>query len=98
MVYVPSENETPMTDPETKEVINDVFAEDFEIPREKLRPEAHIFEDLGLDSLDVVDLIAAIQKRFQVRVRDDERVRSVRTLGDLYEYLETVRSELEAKD
>jgi acyl carrier protein len=69
--------------------------EGFEIPPDELEPEARIFEDLGLDSLDVVDLIAAIQKEFGVRVRDDERVRQVRTLQDLYDYLRTLREELD---
>ena len=43
--------------------------------------------------LDVVDLVAAIQKRFGVQVRDDERVRSIRTLQDLYTYLIMVKAE-----
>ena len=68
-----------MTDAELIQAVNEVFTESFEIPPEKLTPEAQIFGDLGLDSLDVVDLVAAIQKRFAVQVRDDERVRSIRT-------------------
>jgi acyl carrier protein len=82
-----------MTDSELIQAVNDVFADSFEIPREKLLPEAQIFTDLGLDSLDVVDLVAAIQKRFNVQVRDDERVRSIRTLQDLYNYLIMIRNE-----
>jgi len=71
-----------MTDSELIATVNEVFLESFEIPPEKIKPEAQIFVDLGLDSLDVVDLVAAIQKRFNVQVRDDERVRSIRTLAD----------------
>ena len=82
-----------MTDSELIEAVNDVFADSFEIPREKITPEAQIFADLGLDSLDVVDLVAAIQKRFNVQVRDDERVRSIRTMQDLYNYLILIRNE-----
>jgi acyl carrier protein len=82
-----------MTDSELIAAVNDVFADSFEIPREKLTPEAQIFADLGLDSLDVVDLVAAIQKKFNVQVRDDERVRSIRTLQDLYSYLILIRNE-----
>lgn len=82
-----------MTDSELIETVNSVFMESFEIPAEKIKPEAQIFTDLGLDSLDVVDLVAAIQKKFSVQVRDDERVRSVRTLGDLYNYLILIRGE-----
>jgi acyl carrier protein len=82
-----------MTDSELIGAVNDVFADSFEIPREKLTPQAQIFSDLGLDSLDVVDLVAAIQKRFGVQVRDDDRVRAIRSLEDLYNYLILIRSE-----
>ncbi|MGA2441844.1 MAG: phosphopantetheine-binding protein [Tepidisphaeraceae bacterium] len=80
-------------DSELIQAVNDVFADSFEIPREKLTPEAQIFGDLGLDSLDVVDLVAAIQKKFNVQVRDDERIRSIRSMQDLYNYLTMIRNE-----
>ncbi len=72
---------------------NEVFSEEFEVPAGDLSPQAHIFNDLGLDSLDVVDLIVALQKKFGVQVRNDERVREVRTLQDLYDYLGQIRDE-----
>ena len=82
-----------MTDSELIAAVNEVFQDSFEIPPEQIKPEAQIFTDLGLDSLDVVDLVAAIQKRFNVQVRDDERVRSIRTLQDLYIYLGMIQAE-----
>jgi len=82
-----------MIDSDLIQAVNDVFADSFEIPREKLTPEAQIFGDLGLDSLDVVDLVAAIQKKFNVQVRDDERIRSIRSMQDLYYYLIMIRNE-----
>ncbi len=82
-----------MTESELIAAVNDVFADSFEIPREQLTPQAQIFGDLGLDSLDIVDLVAAVQKKFGVQIRDDERVRSIRTLGDLYNYLDVIAAE-----
>jgi acyl carrier protein len=82
-----------MTDAEIIQAVNDVFVDSFEIPPEDIKPEAQIFIDLGLDSLDVVDLVAAIQKRFGVQVRDDERVRAIRSMQDLYNYLILIRGE-----
>ena len=82
-----------MTDDELIRAVNEVFIDSFEISPEKLTPQALIFQDLGLDSLDVVDLVAAIQKRFSVQVRDDERVRSIRSMQDLYNYLILIRGE-----
>lgn len=82
-----------MTDAELIQTVNQVFAEAFEIAPERLKPEAHIFTDLGLDSLDIVDLIASIQKKFGVVVRNDERVHSIRTLQDLYNFLIAIKAE-----
>ena len=84
---------TGMTEQEVRTVIDDVLEEYFEIERERLLPEANIFEDLELDSLDIVDLVVAMQKRFNVRIRDDERVRDIRTLGDIYQFVLTLQEE-----
>lgn len=82
-----------MTKEEIMATANRVFAESFEIEPERLVPEANIFLDLGLDSLDMVDLVVALQKRFAVQVRDDERVRAIRTLGDVYAFIEMIQNE-----
>lgn len=78
------------------ERINEVFLEDFEMEPSQLLPEAHLFEELGLDSLDVVDLVVALQKKFDVSIRDDERIRDIRTLGDLYSFIEALAGEMGA--
>lgn len=82
-----------MTEREIIGVVDEVFEEYFEIERERLLPEANIFEDLELDSLDIVDLVVAMQEKFKVRIRDDERIRSIRTLGDVYQFVFTLKSE-----
>ena len=79
------------------DAVNEIFVDSFEIPPEKIKPEAEIFADIGLDSLDVVDLVVAIQKRFNVQVRDDERVRSIRTMQNLYDYLASIQEEQAAR-
>ena len=75
-------------------VVNEVFIEEFELEADALKPEAQIFQELGLDSLDVVDLIVALQKKFGVNFRSDERIREIRTLNDLYEFIVVVKSDL----
>ncbi len=79
-----------MTDSELIQSVNQIFTDSFEIPPERLTPQAEIFADLGLDSLDMVDLIAAIQKKFNTHVKPDQRVMAIRTLQDLYDYLKSV--------
>jgi len=78
------------TDLEAKEIIatlNKILKEDFEIDPELLKPEALIREDLELDSLDAVDLIVAIEKKYGFRMNEEE-ARSLRTLNDVYEKIE----------
>lgn len=82
-----------MTEQEIIDRTNDVFEESFEIEREKLVPEAHIFIDLGLDSLDIVDLIVALQTSFGVKIRTDEKVREIRTLGDVYRFIAGIKND-----
>ncbi len=76
---------------------NLVFEESFEIEPERLVPEANIFTDLGLDSLDVVDLVVALQKSFGVKIRNEESIREIRTLQDLYAFIAGVRAEKGAR-
>lgn len=82
-----------MTKDEIISKTNDVFAESFELERERLMPEAHVFNDLGLDSLDTVDLIVALQQKFGVKIRQDERIREIRLLKDIYDFIEAIKAE-----
>ena len=84
-----------MTEQEIIEITNRVFEESFEIEKEKLHPQAHIFQDLGIDSLDVVDLVVALQKSFGVNIRNEEKVRSIRTLQDIYNFIAEIKNEKE---
>lgn len=72
------------TQSEIEQLVNEIFVETFEIAPEELTADKKIFEDLGLDSLDIVDLIVGLQKRFDVALRDNEEIRQIRTLGDIY--------------
>jgi acyl carrier protein len=66
--------------------VNQIMIEGFEIEPSLLRPEAHLVEDLDLDSLDGVDIVVAVEKEFGIRV-DEEDARAMKTLGDIYDYL-----------
>ena len=82
-----------MADEEIVKLVNEVFEESFEIEADRLKADAHVFNDLGLDSLDTVDLIVALQQKFKVKIRTDERVRAIRTLGDIYDFIAAVKEE-----
>lgn len=81
-----------MTEQEIIKKTNRVFEDAFEIEPERLVPEANIFMDLGLDSLDVVDLVVALQNSFGVKIRNEESVRDIRTLQDLYRFISSLKS------
>ncbi len=84
-----------MTKEDIIKLTNKVFEDSFEIDPEKLVPQAKIFDELGLDSLDIVDLIVALQKQFKVQIREDERVRTIRTLDDVYNFILMLKQEKE---
>jgi acyl carrier protein len=86
-----------MTEQEIIDKTNKVFEESFEIETDRLTPEAQIFTDLGLDSLDIVDLIVALQSSFDVKIRNEEKVREIRTLQDIYTFIAAIRNEESAK-
>ena len=75
---------------EAKEQINQLLIEEFEVDPNALKPEAQLGEDLGIDSLDAVDMIVMIEKRFDCRI-EEERASQMETLGDIYEYIETMQ-------
>jgi len=64
-------------------IVNKMLEEEFEIDPDLLKPEALLYEDLGLDSLDAVDLIVMVDKQLGVRIKEED-ARSIRTLEDVY--------------
>ena len=65
----------------------EVIAEEFELDPGELTPEATLYDDLGLDSLDAVDLVVAMEKSFGVKLANEEAVKAVRTMGDLFDLI-----------
>lgn len=69
---------------------NTMIAREFELDPAKLTAEATLYEDLALDSLDSVDLIAALEREFGVKIdrrRDEAELRAMRRLEDVYAFI-----------
>jgi acyl carrier protein len=81
-----------MTREEIIEAVNAAF-EDMEIPAEELTPEKEFFKDLGLDSLDMVELMISLQRKFGIQLRQNEEIKKVRTLKDIYDFFEKMDAE-----
>ncbi len=65
----------------------EVLAEEFELDPEEMTPDATLYDDLSLDSLDMVDMVVVLEKTFQIKMGDEETLRSIRTMNDLHCYL-----------
>ncbi len=70
------------------EKVKKVLAKELGIDEDKITLEANIIEDLGADSLSVMQLIMALEDEFGITVNDDD-VRSLLTVKAICDYLET---------
>ncbi|HEY5674205.1 MAG TPA: phosphopantetheine-binding protein [Malonomonas sp.] len=76
-----------MTEQDVIELIDASLAEEFELDRADMTPEANIYADLGLDSLDTVDMVIVLEGAFDFKIREEEAIRAIRTLGDIHRFV-----------
>jgi acyl carrier protein len=84
-----------MTDEEIITLINTSLTEEFELDIEKMIPEARLREDLDLDSLDRVDIVILLERAFRFKIREEEAIRDIRTLGDIHRFVIQKKREIE---
>jgi acyl carrier protein len=75
-----------LTDSPLFRQLRDLTVEVLELPAEQVVPEARFAEELGADSLDLVELVEAIEATFQVRISDDE-LADITTVGEAFDVL-----------
>ena len=68
------------------EKIKTLLAEQLEVDAEEMSLDTKIAEDLGADSLDVVELLMSIEDEFEVEIPDEE-IENLKTIGDVVEYI-----------
>ena len=85
-----------MTDSEIVERINLVLAEEFELDPDQMTPTALFKEDLGLDSLDAVDMVVVLEQEFKFKITKTEAFQAIRTVGDLHGFVLARRAEASA--
>ena len=69
------------------EKVKAILAEQFDVEEDKITADTDLQEDLGADSLDVVDLLMSIEDEFEVEVPDEE-IENIKTVGALVSYIE----------
>jgi acyl carrier protein len=84
-----------VTDSEIIELVNRSLVSEFELDPGVMTPDALLVEGLGFDSLDFVDIVVVLQQAFGVTLREEPRVREVKTLGDLHRLVIEKKRELE---
>lgn len=68
--------------------IKEIIAEQWGIAEEEIQPDSSFGEDLGADSLDVLELIMALEEEFEIEISDDE-AEKLETVAKLVQYLES---------
>ncbi len=69
------------------EKLQEIIAEQLEMDAEEVTYESNILDDLGADSLDVVDLVMTIEDEFGIEV-PDEALKDIRTVEEMVKYIE----------
>jgi len=67
--------------------IKEVVVEQLNVNPDEVKPESKFVEDLGADSLDVVELVMALEEKFNIEIPDDQ-AEKIHTVGDAVKYIE----------
>lgn len=76
-----------MTDQEIIDLIDTSLAEEFELDPADMTAEANLYTDLGLDSLDAVDMVVVLEGAFKFKIREEDSIREIRTLSDIHHFV-----------
>ncbi len=77
-----------MSREEIEEKVKAFLIDDLEIDEENIFPEAKLKEDMGIDSLDYVDIVVIVEKNFGFKIKPQEMA-TVKTLSQFYDYIES---------
>ena len=69
-----------------KEKVNAFLVDELEIDTNKIYDDARLKEDVGIDSLDYVDIVAFVRREYDFKI-EKEQMKDVLTLGQFYEFI-----------
>lgn len=69
------------------EKVREILCDQLDLEEDSVNLESNIAEDLGADSLDVVDLLMSLEDEFDVEIPDDE-IENIKTVGNIVKYIE----------
>lgn len=76
-----------MTRQEIEEKVKNFLVEELEFDEEKIKPEARLKEDIGVDSLDFVDIVVIVEKTFGFKIVAED-MKTIKTFGQFCDYIE----------
>ncbi len=66
--------------------VSEIIVEQLGVSAEELKPEASFIDDLGADSLDIVELVMAMEEAFDIEISDDD-AEKIQSVGDALSYV-----------
>ncbi|MDR1779827.1 MAG: acyl carrier protein [Tannerella sp.] len=73
---------------EIEDIVKKFLIEEIEVDEDVIRPDALLKDDLGIDSLDFVDIVVIVERNFGFKIKPDEMT-GVQTLGQFCDYIES---------
>lgn len=77
-----------MSREEVVKIVNDFLINEIEIDEELIQEEALLKDDLGIDSLDFVDIVVIVERYFHFKIKAEE-IKDIRSLAQFYDYIVT---------
>jgi len=68
--------------------VKEIVCEQLGVSDEEVNPEASFIEDLGADSLDIVELVMALEEEYEMEISDED-AEKIKTVKDVIQYIET---------
>lgn len=76
----------------TFDKIKEMIVDQLDVEADEVTMDANIQDDLGADSLDIVDLVMAVEDEFEVKIEDDV-VEGMKTVGDIVKFIDAEKAE-----
>ena len=71
--------------------VKEVIAEQLNVNEDEIKLESNFVEDLGADSLDVVELVMALEEKFEIEIPDED-AEKIATVKDVVDYIEKAKA------